>query len=338
MNPIPPIEPFSPRSPEISVTAPVSAALERVKEVLFRPFDLGKWFVVGFCAWLALLGEHGGLGGNFNFGSPGRHNGGDFREGFEHVKAYVLDNLVWLVPLAAVLLLLVVALVVLFTWLSSRGKFLFLRCVARNQADVVAPWNEFAREANSLFWFRLGLGLVSALLTLPLVALLAVLILGMVRADAVTAVGAVLGAAVLLGIVAIGTGFYLIRKLTMDFVVPIMFLRRASCRQGWGELRSLFPGNVGNFILYFLFQLVLGLVIGVLVLIVVIATCCIAGCFLAIPYFGTVLLLPVHVFNRAYSLYYLAQFGREFDVFPNGPAGIPGNEPPFPSASGMAAA
>jgi hypothetical protein len=50
---------------EISVTEPVSPALERVKTMLFKPFDLGKWFTIGFCAWLAFLGESGG-GGGFN--------------------------------------------------------------------------------------------------------------------------------------------------------------------------------------------------------------------------------------------------------------------------------
>jgi hypothetical protein len=36
---------------------------------------------------------------------------------------------------------------------------------------------------------------------------------------------------------------------------------------------------------------------------------------LAIPYLGTVLYLPVLIFHRAYSLYYLAQFGPEYDLF-----------------------
>ena len=49
---------------EISVTEPVSPALERVKTMLFKPFDLGKWFTIGFCAWLAFLGKGGGGGGD----------------------------------------------------------------------------------------------------------------------------------------------------------------------------------------------------------------------------------------------------------------------------------
>src|SRR5436305_14232221 len=57
--------------PQVSVTAPVSPALERVQEMLFRPFDLRKWSVLGFGAWLARLGRSGFSG--FNGGSwPGR--------------------------------------------------------------------------------------------------------------------------------------------------------------------------------------------------------------------------------------------------------------------------
>jgi hypothetical protein len=52
-----------------------------------------------------------------------------------------------------------------------------------------------------------------------------------------------------------------------------------------------------------------------MVLFIVLLTCCIACCFLAIPYVGTVLLLPVFAFKRSYSLHYLAQFGSEYDVF-----------------------
>jgi hypothetical protein len=54
-----------------------------------------------------------------------------------------------------------------------------------------------------------------------------------------------------------------------------------------------------------------------------IATCCIACCLMIIPYIGTVLLLPVFAFGRSYSLYYLAQYGPHYDVFPPDPAPTP---------------
>ena len=121
--------------------------------------------------------------------------------------------------------------------------------------------------------------------------------------------------------------FVIVKKLTLDFVVPIMFLRRNRCLQAWKELGSLISGHVGIFILYFLFQIVLCMAIGIIVVAVTIATCC-CCCLLLLPYIGTVLLLPVLMFKRCYSLYFLAQFGREFDVFPPAAAAPPPVSPP----------
>ena len=64
----------------------------------------------------------------------------------------------------------------------------------------------------------------------------------------------------------------------------------------------------------------LGLAIGITVLIGIVATCCTAMCVLMIPYIGTVLMLPIIVFMRCYSLCFLRQFGPEWDVFPAAPA------------------
>jgi hypothetical protein len=328
-----PMQPIQNQPREISVTAPITAALERVKQVLFRPFDLGKWFAIGFCAWLALLGEQGGGGGGgYNFGSHHGRDGNGFMHQFERVKDYVLNNLVWIVPVVATVILLVVALGVLFLWLNSRGKFMFLHCVALNKGEVVVPWERFAREAGSLFWFRLALSLIGSVLILPLVALIVILVFRMVRLGAPSAVGIAVSAGALLLVIALGTVLFVIRKLTTDFVVPIMFLRRKKCLDGWRELRRLFKGNVGNFILYLLFQIVIGMVISILVLLVILVTCCIAGCLLALPYLGTVMFLPVLVFLRAYSLYYLAQFGPDYDVFRPVAALASGTAPPLASA------
>jgi hypothetical protein len=84
---------------------------------------------------------------------------------------------------------------------------------------------------------------------------------------------------------------------------------------------------VGTFILYFLFQIALVMAIGVIVVGAVIITCCIAGCLMALPYLGTILLLPVSMFKRCYSLYFLAQFGRKYDVFAPASTPPPGAPP-----------
>ena len=48
---------------QVSVIDPVASAIEHVKKMLFKPFDLEKWFVIGFCAWLAYIGKRGGFPG-----------------------------------------------------------------------------------------------------------------------------------------------------------------------------------------------------------------------------------------------------------------------------------
>jgi len=131
-------------------------------------------------------------------------------------------------------------------------------------------------------------------------------------------VGMMLGG-LFMGLFAIGMFFFLIRKFTIDFVVPIMYLRGSRCLEAWREFRQLLSGHLGNFVLYLLFQFVLGLVIGIMVLVIVVV-CCPLCCFLAIPYVGTVLVLPLIVFKRAYSLHYLAQYGPSYNVFQPAPA------------------
>ena len=311
-----PIQPMTTPPREINVVEPISPALERVKRVLFQPFDLGKWFIIGFCAWLAFLGERGG--GWFNFHVPGggnNHGSAEFRHDFEQAKNYVLSNLEWILPLAAFLVVICLGLWLLFLWLNSRGKFMFLHCVALDKAEVSKPWSQFAHEGNSLFLFRLGLGLIGWVLSLSLVVLIAVMVFRMVQRGEPD-VGGILGA-VGLALVLIGVAivFAIIHKLTTDFVVPIMFLRRNRCLKAWRELWALLSANAGQFILYFLFSIVLAMAIGLMVMVVMFATCC-CCCLMLLPYVGTVLLLPVLMFKRCYSLCFLAQFGPEYDVFP----------------------
>jgi hypothetical protein len=302
-------------STEISVTAPVGQALDRVKRMLFRPFDLSKWFVVGFCAWLATLGESGGsFNGNFGSGHGGQPGGGgpDFRDFINEAKDFVMQNLYWIIPAVVALLLLGLAFGMLLTWLNSRGKFMFLHCVALDRAEIKRPWREFAREGNSLFWFRFVLGLIEMLLFLPLLAGIFCAIGWMLYRRSAEPGGIVLAILLALTFLLFAVCSGLIRKFTTDFVVPIMFLRRTACTTAWREFLGLLGANAGHFTVYVLFQIVLAMAIGMLVLTAVVVTCCIAGCLMAIPYVGAVVLLPVTVFERSYSICYLAQFGPAY--------------------------
>jgi len=301
------------RSLRISVIDPIGPAFEKVKTILFKPFDLGKWFVIGFCAWLAFLGSGGpGGGGGGRGGRPP-----DAHEAFGQAKEFVLENLDWIIPVVIFVVMLGIVLWLVFTWLSSRGRFMFLHCVAENKAEVKVPWAKFRQHGNSLFLFRIVLGLIGFVAVgLPILLTVGCIVM-MIAGDGAIVIG-VLGC-VMIGLIAVAIAivFAVIGKFTTDFVVPIMFLRTTSCTAGWREFLTILSANKARFVLYILFQIVIAIVIFTIISMgfcIGLCFCCVS-LLLLIPYIGTVILLPVLVFKRAYSLLYLRQFGPEFDVF-----------------------
>jgi hypothetical protein len=100
--------------------------------------------------------------------------------------------------------------------------------------------------------------------------------------------------------------------LLEDFVTPIMYRRRCGCMEAWGEFRRVFSGHGGTLVLYFLFKMLLGFVVGLLALLVA----CLLCCLVVIPYIGTVIMLPFLVFNRSYSLYFWQQFHDDYHLLP----------------------
>ena len=295
----------------ISVIEPLGPAFERVKEILFKPFDLGKWFVIGFCAWLACLGEGAGGGGGSRW-----QRGGDPRQAAEQAKDFVLENLPWIIPVAIIVLLVMIGMCLLFTWLSSRGRFMFLHCVSQNKAEVKVPWSRFRRHANSLFLFRIIVGLI-ALAAFSLPCLLAVFFIFAIVSEPpyvwpISGLG-VIGLAIFVLIIA----FWLVKRFTTDFVLPIMFLGTTSCTAAWRQFLTLLSANKARFALYALFRIVIAIAIGAVITLGFCIGCCLCcvSVLLLIPYIGTVILLPVFVFERSYSLCYFRQFGPQFDVF-----------------------
>jgi len=312
------MEPPSNHARDISVIEPLNAALARVRLMLFQPFDLGRWFIIGFCAWLAHLGEQGGYSFNYRnnssdfHGRPMEH----FRDMYDQAREFVLANLAWLVPLAVLVVVLLIAWTVLILWLSSRGKFMFLHCVALNKAEVVAPWTQYRGAANRLFWFRLVLALAGMVIFLPLVVLLGVLVVRLFLAGEFELARVLPVAGLFMGLMLLTLVLALVQKCLMDFVVPIMYLRGGTCLAAWREFGRLLAEHSGELVLYILFQIVLAILLFALVILIFVATCCVACCVAMLPYLGTVLLLPILTFKRAYALHYLAQFGPEYDVFP----------------------
>jgi hypothetical protein len=308
------------QSNRISVIDPIGPAIERIKVMLFRPFDFRRWFVIGFCAWLAYLGNGGGGGGGGgNWGGPhGPHeHQAEIAEALNAAKEYILANLFWIIPTGVIIIAAIICLGLVIAWINSRGKFMFLHCVVGNKSEVKVPWHKFREHGNSLFLFRVVLGLAAlAIMILPIsgIVFFVILITTHVVPHIVSVPGMLL---CIMTIIILAIVLSLVRKFTFDFVVPIMFLRTASCTAAWREFLTILSVNKARFILYILFQIVISIVIGTIIFLGFCIGCCLCcvSVLLFIPYIGTVILLPIFVFKQAYPLYYLRQYGPDFNVF-----------------------
>ncbi|MBN1457258.1 MAG: hypothetical protein JW912_05350 [Sedimentisphaerales bacterium] len=296
----------------ISIIEPISEAIEKTKQILFNPFDWKKWFAIGFCAWLANLCQGGGSGG-------GNMNGFQNDQGqVTAVRDTISTHLPLVITIGSIIFVLVVTIIILCLWLSSRGRFMFLNCVAKNTDQVKLPWNKYREQGNSLFLFRLTAGIISFVCIAVLGGLVAIAVV-MLKNNSATLIAPAIVMLVLALLILLPTiiAVSLLFKFTKDFVVPIMYLKGTKTIQAWKDFLELLRNNKLNLLLYILFQILITICITIIIVALTCLTCCIAGCILALPYIGTVLLLPVFVFCRSYSLCYLRQYGSQFDVFSN---------------------
>src|SRR3954451_9951856 len=144
---------------KVEIFAPFGAALELMKKILFRPFDIKKWFVIGFAAFLSHL-----AGGGGNFGSFNRNLPANWKSSMESTTSDMSDSIhdfpLWVIPVGIIAALIILAIVAVCLWVGSRGKFIFTDCIVRDRAAIAEPWNEFQREGNSLFLFSVVVGLL----------------------------------------------------------------------------------------------------------------------------------------------------------------------------------
>jgi hypothetical protein len=285
--------------PRIEIFRPFGEAFELTKKILFHSFDLKKWLVIGFAAWLANLG---GGGGGFNY----RYNRREEMQKVNEALSQIPHSL--LVTGICVLICFVLVVIVLFVWLRARGCFMFIDCIAKNRGAIAEPWRDFRKEGNSYFLFSLLVGfaflIFAALLSFPfmLPIIRGVTFLHMNDVYLISTIVAWAFVVILL---------VLAWSLIANFMVPVMYRQRCRALKAFGIVVRLIAAYPGEILLYCLFLIVLVLATAIVACVATCATCCIA----AIPYVGTVILLPVFVLLRSFSLLFLRQFGPGYDVW-----------------------
>lgn len=306
----------------IDFGVPLSKGWNRMKKALFQPFDISKWFAVGFTAFLAGLADCQGNGGGSNYSNQGRNFDWDEFLNFPHTAHE------WLIshPLYFSLIVIGIGLVfiisIVMTWLSSRGKFMLLYNVVNDAAEVKKPWFDFKKEGNSLFLWRFVFGvLVLIVFAFFLIFCFDTIkeiyykdLLGIGKAWAILKmIFFFLGLMIVVGYISL---------FLSDFVVPIMYKYKITATRGWSLFFKILWRHFGYFIVYGLFVFLLTLVVVFAIVLACIFTCCLGFLVLLIPYISSVVLLPVSYTYRAFSVGFLEQFGEEYTLFPKPVEGV----------------
>jgi hypothetical protein len=282
-------------------------AIEHTRKMLFEPFDIAKWFVLGFVIFLAQLisADSGGWGGSRLQEKLNRHRYG---EGSAHELQQAAQ---WAVDHLGLILLIGIGLFVLFNliglviqYLGARGHFMFLECVIENKAEVAVPWRNASRPAWSLFLWRLA---IFILFFWCFVLLFALPVWGVIRT---TAAGGFSFPGSLVSLVPFVAIFIplaictsLVDLLIRDFVTPVMLLHRIDLLGAVEKSIALWRGQLGNLLLYLLFRLIIGIFAGVVGMAVACFTCCIG----ILPVIYQTITAPIHVFVRSWTLAILEQ-------------------------------
>jgi len=293
----------------ISVTKPLSRAVLQTSHTLFENFNIAKYITIGFCAWLATLGDSGF---SFNYSNQ-KTISYDNQNLFNHYINLVLDHIVIVAFLIIITSILIVAFALFIKWLKCRGQFMFLNCAVKNSAEIVEPWRQFKRLANSYFILSIIISIVFFFLLIVVSGISILIALPDIinhDFDTNSVISISVGLPLLFILITI---ISLIKNLLNDFIVPIMYKKNIAVIQAINIFKNdILPENISAFALFYLMKIFLFFVFVVLFIIASLATCCIFCCLNAIPFVSALLWLPVILFKRYYSILFFEQFGDEW--------------------------
>ena len=289
-----------------------SLAWERMLTILFREISLARWFGIGFCAWLMSIGS-----GNYvrvvNNSVRDNAKGADPQQLLETFDAKLLSGEG--IAMAIGFALTLFAVYIFLAWLRSRGDFMLVHRWYHPDAPLNEAWAISPKLGRSVWLWRVSVTVCTWLLTIPFLLVFWVRVIRPLMeakwsGDAVlTMLLPIFGWGSVL--VLIGLVFEMLDELLVDFVIPVMYCRQVSVCSAWRSAFSLCNRHPVGIVAFYLLKLGLRILCWVAVFLFIVGTLFIGAVLLLIPYLNAVILLPVTLLFRGYSLYYLSQWRPE---------------------------
>lgn len=254
--------------PAISASEAISPALERTKQICFRPFKFGRWLklavVTLFTGEVATTScNPGGVPSSVSSSNPGPVYTPP--SGMGGILGVLHALPVLLVVLIAVTLIVAFVLVVSYLWCQFR--LTLIDTVLTGECRVRESWDKYGSAGMRMFGFYLLIGMLVTASAVPLILLP---LLSAARSGVSRQSGG--GLAYLLGVGAISlfifvivvVFFWIIVVFLKDFVAPILALEDVTIGEAWGRLKAIARQEPGAFVVYILLKIVLAIASGII--------------------------------------------------------------------------
>jgi flagellar basal body-associated protein FliL len=333
-------------------TETLGPAWERMKAMLFRPFNIGTWFTFGFIFTLQSCVEGGGgnfnvPGGGGNGGSSGtHHNSNSSDDTSNSISHFMMDAMSsvsgafsnrggagddpfqnfdtsMIVPIAIGAVILLIPIILIMYWLGARGQMMAIRSVALGYGNIGESWAATQRAGSSLFKFHLVVMGLAAVAFLPLLGGGGLYAYSVQKANPDNWEQMLPVVFILIGLLClIAIPFMILNGLARNFVAPLMWKDGTGARDAWKKFWAVGKNYIGQIVMFFFMRIVFSMLAGFVGVIVGFVTCCLGF----LPVLHQTLMAPYYVFERAWTLEVLASMGPEFDVraaaAPQGPTGF----------------
>jgi hypothetical protein len=306
-------------------------AWQRMTVILFQPLDGGKWFILGFNAFLVMMAE-----GDIQFNQPISFTAqkqppwmGQSLPAVIHGSKEWLESLRALAEGPSILWYAFIAIAYLIGWLvlswvGSRGQFLFLDNIVRNRAAIAEPWHRYAREGNLWFLFNLLLSFFTTILMVLSVGLFLLVSWAWISQERspqgaeLAALAFFMCAFALFWIVA-GSVLFILRS----FAIPLLFKQTYGLGSALGAVIHLIFSQPLGVLVFLLASVALGFAGALITFMIGCLICCFIFWLGFIPIIGSLLmtavlaqlLLPLLVFYRCFQIDCLSQFGPAYDIW-----------------------
>ncbi|HBG60226.1 MAG: hypothetical protein A2Y03_05555 [Omnitrophica WOR_2 bacterium GWF2_38_59] len=318
---------------KISISDLITKSIDRTKFILFDPISLKKWLYLLFIAYMAgAIGGGSGSGGGNNFSPRERNSEASTKQEFVVVQNSNVDysqpitetqqveyldeesgslnmqnrsknfnfaNMFSGMSLIGYIfifigIIIIIALIVLFTWLSSRFKFIWFNSIHNDVYDIVEPFGRYRVAGNSLFKVMLVISVIG-LLSFAIITFITLFSIHSAGAfdknfDWTFLIGLKIFIAPILILLSVIVFFAILTVCIDHFVVTIMAMDKCLFGEAWGKFARIYKENTKDFWLYILVLIGLGIATGIIATIIAVIVI-IALMLIAVIVFGLLFVL-----------------------------------------------